>query len=328
MACTSCGIYRELETISETYARASFEALAPGYLKLFLVFSAVLLVWKIGIEGVLTRRLDPKSLFKLLFSILVVSGFLRNPSYYFEWFYDPVKEITLKTTQIIVSCIGRVRGDNIVSLLETVEQEIDRVFQLVCAIKMGISWYDMLNHIGALILMIPYIFVWGLFLAYSADLLFGLLAITALAPLFIAAYLFPLTRPYTEGAIRMTVSCCLTVIFAGAAMGFTVAILKHYIATIPVNDEGVMEGAGAWVFSKAYWSLFLIGFLSVLFHLKAAKMAASIAGASDGSAMTGLVVGAGMMAAGIAQKGVTTPTRQLLGAVGERSYADLKSRRL
>ncbi len=323
MACTSCGIYQELETISETYARASFEALAPAYLKLFLVFSAVLVLWKIGIEGVLNRTLNPAELFKLVITILMVNTFLTHSAYYFDWFYAPLKEITLKTTQVMIRSVGRVGGEDILALLATVEQEIDHVFQLASAIKLETSWYQVGNHLGVFLLMIPYVFVWGLFLAYSADLMFGLLAITALAPLFIAGYVFPLTRPYSEGAIRMTVSCCLTVIFAGVAMGFTIAILKHYIATIPVNSQGVMQGAGVWVFSKAYWSLFLIGFLSVLFHLKAAKMATSIAGAGEGSGSTGLVVGAGMMAAGIAQKSLTTSSRRILETMGNRSYAAL-----
>jgi hypothetical protein len=60
-------------------------------------------------------------------------------------------------------------------------------------------------------------------------------------------------------------------------------------------------GAAAWVFSKDYWHLFLIGFISILFHLKASTIASNISGSSDGPGAAGALVGAAMIAAGTAK---------------------------
>src|SRR5262249_24666125 len=95
---------------------------------------------------------------------------------------------------------------------------------------------------------------------------------------------FAPTRSFTVSAVRVLLGGALTVVFASVAMGFTVAILRYYTepGIIPRNADGTFAmGAGAFVFSPQYLALFILGFISILFHLKAATLAANISGALD-----------------------------------------------
>ena len=60
------------------------------------------------------------------------------------------------------------------------------------------------------------------------------------------------------------------------------------------------------MYSSDYWALFLIGFISILFHFKAATLASAISGAQDGPGAAAAVVGAGMMMVGLAKGGATS----------------------
>jgi len=88
-----------------------------------------------------------------------------------------------------------------------------------------------------------------------------------------------------------------------------------------LNEAGMGPGAAAWVFSKDYWHLFLIGFISILFHFKASTIASNISGSSDGPGAAAVVVGAAMLAAGASKKA----GGKLAGLSGSGADALLKS---
>jgi hypothetical protein len=89
-------------------------------------------------------------------------------------------------------------------------------------------------------------------------------------------------------------------------MGFTVAVLRYYTGpdVIPLNANGsIAMGAGNFVFSPQYLAVFILGFISILFHLKAATLASNISGALDGPGAAAAVVGAGMSLVAAAKTG-------------------------
>src|SRR3546814_20235999 len=61
--------------------------------------------------------------------------------------------------------------------------------------------------------------------------------------------------------------------------------------------------------STEYFSILLICFISVLFHLKAATLASNISGASDGPGAASAVVAAGMMGVGLLKGAALAPAK-------------------
>ena len=302
MGCTSCAIYHNLDQVSKVYGRSVFEALAPQCSKLFTAFLAVWLIWQLGVNWLYKGEINKEETLKAFLGFLIVGLFLKGSGYYWEYFYEPAYDVISKLTQAVITVSGHVGGDgSIKKMLEVVERELSRIFDLQKMISADASWYQVPTMIAGLVLCLPYVFIWGLFLAYTLEGIFKLLAVTALAPIFIVCAAFPSSRSFTYAAGRIVLNGGLTVVLAGVAMGFTLSILKHYMAAIPMNEGGMVAGAAAWVFSKDYWHLFLIGFISILFHFKASTIASNISGSSDGPGAASALVGATMIAAGMAK---------------------------
>lgn len=325
MGCTSCAIYHNLDQLSKTYGREVFDAITPQCHKLFTAFLAVWLLWQLGVNWLYRGEINKEETFKTFLVFLLVGLFLKGSGYYWDYFYEPVNEVITKLTQAVITVSGHAGGGSIKRMLEVVENELSRIFDLQKMISADASWYQVPTMIGGLILCLPYVFIWGIFLAYTLEGIFKLLAVTALAPLLIVCAAFPSSRSFTYAAGRIILNGGLTVVFAGVAMGFTLSVLKHYIATIPMNEGGMGAGAAAWVFSKDYWHLFLIEFISILFHLKASTIASNISGSSDGPGAAGVVVGTALLAVGAAKNAGVRGGGKLAEISGSGANALLKS---
>ena len=302
MACSSCEIYQKLDSLAGTYSRQTFDVVAASTIKFYGVVVTLWLLWQLGVNWLYKGDIDKVEAAKTFVCFLVVGLFLKSSGYYWEYVYDPIYSTTIKLAQAVISAsLGQAHGDRIESMLQIVETELGRIFDLQKMISADASFYQVPTMIGGMVLVLPFVFIWGLFLAYTVDAIFSFLVISALAPLYILCAAFPSFRGFSISALRVVLQGCLTLVFASVAMGFTIAVLKHFMATVPINASGATEGAASWVFSKEYWNLFLIGFISILFHLKASSIAGVISGAGGGPGTAGAVVGAAMMAAGVAQ---------------------------
>lgn len=292
-------VYDVLQDVCENYADAVFKELSPAILKVFLSFASILLMWKVGIEGVLRKSIDPLGLFRLLFLIAMLSGFIANPELFRKFFYLPIKEMTLNITSIVVDQVslktqaGVTKGDvngMLCHVDKTFATMIDTGFRFV-----GSSYTNIGTILLGLILVGIFKLISVLFLFYIGDFFFGLMAMSALGPLFLACYLFPMTKGYSEAAIRSVVNSCLTVIFAGLAIGVCLALtVKIEMGAASTSIAGTEHGA---------WRYLCVGFLSLLFIRRAPQISASITGSAD-SGSSSLMVGAAMTAASMAKGAV------------------------
>jgi hypothetical protein len=168
------------------------------------------------------------------------------------------------------------------------------------------------------ILAAPFLFVWGIFLAFVVEGIFKLLAVTAVSPLLIAAAAFRPSRGFAISGLRIVLGGALTVVFAAVAMGFTLHVMDYFIGEMPVvPGSGFKLESANWVGGRGYWAMIVLGFVSVLFHLKAATLAANISGASDGPGAAATVV-AGGLAAVAAAKGAALWSAGKAGRFGGR----------
>ncbi len=305
MACSSCAIYHKLDSLATAYSHKSFDVVAASSIKLYGSVVTLWILWQLGVNWLYRGDIDKAEFVKTMLCFLIVGLFLQSSDYYWDYVYDPIYSATVKLAQTVISASGQLRADRIEAMLQVVENELGRILDLQKMISADTSWYQVPTLLGGIVLALPYIFIWGLFLAYTLDAIFSFLVISALAPLYIVCAAFPSFRSFTINAGRVVLQGCLTVIFASVAMGFTIEVLKHFMTTVPITEAGAGPGAAAWVFSKEYWNLFLIGFISILFHLKASSIAGTISGAGGGPGATSMVVGAAMITAGVAKSATT-----------------------
>jgi len=172
--------------------------------------------------------------------------------------------------------------------------------------------------IAALMLTIPYAFVMAIFVAFMLEAMFKTVAIGIVSPLLLFALAFKPTRAFTLAGVRILLGAALTIILASGAMGFSMTVTQHSIDSIMGDTrdtllaeyrtkcvDGFIDPADGqrqiWcnlmskkiedgdelvqpidIFDLSYWTLFVIGFASILLHLQAKALASNLSGANDG----------------------------------------------
>lgn len=318
-SCITCGIFTQLDDLSIRYGREVFEALAPNVRVAFSSFVGLWFAFQLLYKGLFRGELTFKELVPQALLFVAIDFALRGSSFYWDFFYTPVRETMSGLAQLaVVPAGGELTDRSIPGLLSVVETQIRRVLEIGTAMIKDAGMTGLGLIVGGLILMLPYLFVWCVFMAFMLEGMFKLLAITALAPLAIALSAFGPTRGFAIAALRVVINGALTVVFAAVAMGFTVAVVRHYTMgpDVPLNADGeLIHGAAKFLFSEAYLAIFILGFISILFHLKAATLASNISGASDGPGAAATVVGAGMAALAYAKKASMAP----INAAGQKA---------
>jgi len=341
--CTLCRVIEALAFEAEQFTRR----VAPTLHALFTdLFRVLLLAWIVVVGIRLTVGLVPPPAETAGRAVLAVVIFLALAwvDLWWSYVYLVFRDITLGLAMTIVNAISNVgipRGaedytpfaqifgiieNSIMSILTAGFAEITKPVPAAAGdpswaernipglgdVRAGLqglsnAFREFLQLLWGVILMIPYAFVMLLFAAYIVEGLFKFLAVTALTPVWLVCAFLPRTRPFTEAALRLYLSGGLTIVFASLAMGFTLAVTHEFLAILvaAVNDADTLL-IEIW----AYWGLLLLGFVSLLLHLKAATLASNISGANDGTGPAAATVAAGKL---IVAAGVVASWRALGG---------------
>lgn len=316
--CYSCNIFAAFDAMAMTYARDAFAALSPRASAIFNAFVGVWVAWQLGYRGIVKADLNIQEFVTQAAIFMLCGGAITSIDLYWEWIYDTTYvEMNTMAVAIVKGAPDAGAVESIKGMLAVIEREILRVLDLAAHFmrNAGISnGYNLGPIVATLLLSLPFIFVWGIFLAFLLEGLFKLLAVTAVAPLLIAAMAFKPTRGFAISGLRIVLGGFLTVLFAAVAMGFTVAILRREFAHLPIDGTTITGDIDKWLLGPGYWGVFILGFVSVLFHLKAATLAANISGAHDGPGAAASVVGAGMAAVGTLKAATMRAAGKLPGA--------------
>lgn len=217
------------------------------------------------------------------------------------------------------------------------------VYPIVCYAGHQMSKAGFLSFapfLSALLLMVPYLFVFGIFAAFLVQTMFYFVGVAAAAPILILGLVSEKTRGLMGSALKICLTGALTIIFASVAMGFTsaalVSLMGQYAAAVGQEQavtiadstfaiEGFIispnpvQAVPAVSSFKLYWSMFLVGFVSLLLHLAAPRLAANIGGATDSAVSAAAVVGAGQLlgarAIGLTKAFVAGPGSDRLGGM-------------
>ena len=331
--CRLCLLIQELDVAAEEFTDKTIAALAPPMAGLFRVVFGTWIVWT-GILYLVGRPPPLEQLGGRLVMACVIMAMLTWLDLWVTYVYVFVKEILLGIGLLIVNQISDVAVPSnaadfgmFAQLYGMIEASIMNVivvtFKIMSqAIPEGGFWRvftnkgalaSVLNVIFGFIMLLPFAFVMLIFAAYMVEAIFKFLATTALSPVWIAAAFLGRSRSFMESAIRLYISGGLTIVFASLAMGFTLAVTHRF--TEGLYDAVAEEGA-VIIMSWGYWAMLVLGFISVLLHLKAATLASNISGSNDGAGPAAATVMAGKMAVGAGIVGAARAARGVGGDFG------------
>lgn len=293
MDCITCEMFAQFDGVANTFARAAFDRISGPAITVYWAFVSLFFLWEFGWKG-LRGKFELMEFAERSLVIVAVGVGVKTSALFWSYVYEPARAVMSGVTQLLVSQ-AEVTDASMTGMLKAVETEITKVLLISGAMFEDSSWFEVLNMICGFLLIIPYIFVWMIFLAFLVEGSFKLLAVTAIGPILVMFAAFKRTRGITTAGLRIMANGVLTVVFAGVAMGFTIQIVGYYTAAFPIDDGGNLTiDADSFALSKQYFAIVLIGLLSALFHLKAAELASNISGASSSAGAATAVVGAGM----------------------------------
>lgn len=296
----TCGIFSQLDAQAMSYAVQAFDSLSGWTLAIFKLFIGVWAAYELGVKASLYGDFDIRKFLGQVFVFILCIGLLESSGVFFEWTYYPLREAMSGMTQMLVSVPATgVESAAYDGLLRTVETEVRRIlgFGLAVMGQAGLTG-GLMPLIQGIIIILPFLFVWAIFLAFLLEGTFKLLGMGAVSPVLIVCAAFKPSRAFAFGGLRIALNGVLTVVFAGVAMGFTLSVMHDFILTLPFDGEEFSGDVDKFLNGVKFYGVVLIGFISILFHLKAATLASNLSGASDGPGAAATVAGLGLAAVG------------------------------
>ena len=280
------------------YGMDIFHALLPPALILFNagvgLWFGHQLVFKVIIKG----EFEAAEFIKSICLFVFVGSLLHSSNFFWDYIHGPCLNLASGIAQRIIT-LGKssIGNPTFEGVIQTVDEALNNsVFQVWHILMNEGNWYTLTltPMIGAVILIAPYVFVICIFLAFMLEFVFSVLVVTSIMPLLLVCLVFGSTRSFTISAGRIALTGALTLIFACIAMGFTIAVFHKFGPLIPASPEGASREIAEFVFSKRYWAIFILGFISVFFHLKASTFASALAGSMGGPGPVAAVTAAGL----------------------------------
>jgi len=298
-------VFRTVEEFTFRYGELVFNALAHGFLGIFGVCFALYLMLQLFQQGVIKGEFPFTLMFSPAITCTMVGLALADFRFLSDWLFTPLYKMSTDLALKAVTLSNRdLHPQSIMEMLNIVEQSLDESVFKVCRVVMrDAGWFSAIHTFAAnLIIQGTFTFVWFLFLALMIDSLFKYMTVFATAPLLVISLAFPATKSIGMTGLRILLNALVTMFLAGIAMGFTILVMK-LSGLSPLDQNGNITMSD-WAFSRSYWAFFLVGLVSVYFHLKVPKLAANFSSIDDGAGVAGAVAGIGTMAVMGAKGGI------------------------
>src|SRR5258707_5366940 len=237
--CITCDMFNQFDQVAQGYGHAAFEVIAPAAKLAFNAYVGAWIAWTFIYNAMIRGDLIIQMFIPRIMIITLCSVALNGADLYWEWVYQPAYDAMnqLATALVMKSSTG-LNVRTLSGMLGTVEERILRML-LICKTIWEEGGFTSLGLIvAAAILALPFLFVWGIFMAFVLEGVFKLLAITAVAPLLVICAAFQPTRGFATSVARVVLGGILTVVFAAVAMGFTLSVLARFLDKIPVGPNG------------------------------------------------------------------------------------------
>ena len=293
--CYTCEMFTTFYDFGMQYGTDIFHALLSPALILFNagvgLWFGHQLVFKVLIQG----EFEAAEFIKSLCLFVFVGSILHGSNFFWDYIHGPFLNLASGIAQRIITLgKGSIVNPTFEGVIQTVDEALNNSVFQAWRILMNEGFLAIDAKIAAVILIIPYVFVICIFLGLMLEFVFSVLVVTAMMPLLLICLVFDSTRSFTISAGRIALSGALTLIFACIAMGFTIAVFHKFGTFIPVSLEGAEDSISDFIFSKKYWAIVFLGFVSVFFHLKASTFAGALSSSMGGSGPVAAVTAAGL----------------------------------
>ncbi len=275
-----------------------------GFYMLYVMWTAAMMVWQPG-----SFRDRAVTLLKVSFAtslIYVTLGQDSSSSPVFSFFITPLEEGSLQLAAFIISLFGQ-QGPGVGNssslygnLAAVVEAQALSIWELcnflfrLAAVSSGFVVPTLYAIFLVIILITPFIFVFVYFAFSLIDVLFSLLLLGSLSPLWLICIVFESTRGYAYRAARIVVGTILVPPFLSIALGFSVSLIQPEIEKAKLLKPCVLKGGKDLaicrdfpldIFSYSetgdFILLIVLGGVSVLLHLKARALASDLSQTAD-----------------------------------------------
>lgn len=314
--CVMCGLTERIETSSRTFRERSFKALvgpAAGFGRLLSLIWLYLFVAGLFLQP----SKAPELVFGLLSRIgwlLAMVGIFAAPDWILSNVINAGERTFMGLAGFVLGVVQQSYSGSTASVpsLDSASwyselwRQVERtIFPLLLELGRGATPNGLLDIsvlprlLLIVILAIPYTFVLGIFLAFMMQVIFYCSAITAVGPLLVLGLPWSATRGYLTGGIKFMVGGGLTLVFASIAMGTTGSMLNDQFNRVKLaapTDQGMQ--ALLSITNVEYWYTLIVGFISVLLHLAAPRIASNLGGVTDSATSAAMVTAAGQFAGG------------------------------
>ena len=282
-----CGFFTALYDLGERFIADTYTFIGTTA-HLDTVLSTWMVAYIIWVGGKMVAGLSGVEELKRLVGVALVFtvalAFIRDYTLYRDWIYLPIENTALDLGMEIVRIASEdgtefeiydstESASKYASMIAVVEDQVVRVSKFVWTIVSGrdvsvfsdpVAWassngFFIPRLLLGVILMLPYLFVVGLFVAFLIEALFKFVAMGFLAPIFIALMAFPGTRSFGLAAGRVLVGAALTIIFAAGATLQAIEVLAEHLI-----GRGEIIGG---VFGEKLLAIILLVILAILFYL-------------------------------------------------------------
>lgn len=276
--CYTCELYSAFYDFGINYGKEIYIALLPSVRTMFNAYVGFWLAWTLVFKVLLKGDFDWAGFAKTLILFIFVEALLQGGDYFWTYIHAPCFSLTSSVAQKIIT-LGKapLKAPTFEGVIRTVDYSLNKtVFQMWDALLAEVGWTSWKPLIAAIVLIVPYLIVICIFLAFMLEFVFSILVITAICPLLYIALCFKPLQRIVINAGQIVLYGALTLIFSCIAMGFTLEAFHKFSPIMPVGVEGIHVDITNFIFSRQYWAIWILGFLSAFFHLKASYFAASI----------------------------------------------------
>lgn len=260
MECLTCAFFDDLWGIKTAFNYRLYWATAPYMTG---IVGSAMTIWLMVSSAKAWQKGDLEGHVKALFIRLIMVAAISTVMLYdggpvvagypvplvYSEIINPIETLALEYGSYILghgdADVNQARGNGYSMLGGLVESQIYAVVKLVGQLIASASWLGgtiVERAIGGLLILLPYLFVWGIFVAFMLEAMFKFVAAGIISPWALPAVLLEPTRSFSWATLRILVGAFLTLVFAAGALSFTIAVTDKHGASIAyrINVQGAI----------------------------------------------------------------------------------------
>lgn len=281
------------------------------------IFQVLVVLYIIGIGyAVLMNSLGErtKSAVSSVFVILICYALVFDTNLFSEWVYMPLRKASLGLTSLVLSPSG---SGEIRDIFSAIDGSFIKIFALSDKYTDAAGGVLSVRGIQVLLVTLALTLLFAvLYAVFTGLLLIGMFSfhvmMVAAGPVILLAG-FPSTRHVFWAWLRACFNYALIPVFTALVMAITLYALDDAAA----NLEQLKPNES--IFNRQIGTVFLIGVISIWFHLKAPEFAAALTGSSSqGGGFFGTMAGLAAGGTALARGAINAPSvpGRLVGAAG------------